>query len=79
MESVHPLRVFRENSKPRLSQKGFGKLVGVTRETVNRWESGARKIDEEKLPVVSEKTGIAPAELRPDLAKRAELFKEAAE
>lgn len=68
METVHPLKAFREARDPPLSQGDFAKLVGVQRETVNRWESGARRIDVDKLPIVSEVTGIAPAELRPDLA-----------
>jgi len=62
--------------EPPLSQQALADLLGVKRETVNRWESGARKIDEEKLPTVAEKTGLAPAVLRPDLAA---LLREAAE
>lgn len=68
MEGIHPLQAFRERQEPPLSQGELADLVGVARETVNRWESGARKIDEEKLPIVAEKTGISRAELRPDLA-----------
>ena len=36
--------------------------------TVFRWEKGIRKIDDDKLPVVAEFTGLAPSVLRPDLA-----------
>jgi transcriptional regulator with XRE-family HTH domain len=79
MSSPHPLRGFREAHDPPLSQQELASLLGVKRETVNRWESGARKIDEEKLPLVAVKTGIAPAVLRPDLAERAKLFQQAAE
>lgn len=65
----HPLKVFREKQTPPLSQGDLAGLLGVARETVTRWESGARKIDEAKLPIVSEKTGIPPGDLRPDLAE----------
>lgn len=69
MEGIHPLKAYREKQDPRLSQGELADLLGVARETVTRWESGARKIDEQKLPVVSEKTGIPKRELRPDLAE----------
>lgn len=68
MEGIHPLKTFRENQQPPLSQGDLAVLVGVARETVTRWESGARKIDEQWLPKVAETTGIPPSELRPDLA-----------
>ena len=74
METVHPLRAFRESFDPPLSQQQLADLLNVQRETVNRWESGARRIDEKKLRKIVEKTGIPPAELRPDLAERAKLF-----
>lgn len=68
MENIHPLKAFRDRQEPRLSQERLADLLGVSRATVNRWETGARKIDDEQLPAIAEKTGIAPAELRPDLA-----------
>ncbi len=74
---AHPLRLFRQNHTPPLSQQGLAQLLKVNRVTVNRWESGARKIDEDKLSLVVERTGIPAAELRPDLAKL--LQSEAAE
>ena len=69
MEGIHPLKAYRENQEPPLSQGDLAVLLGVARETVTRWESGARKIDEQKLPVVAEKTGIPKRALRPDLAE----------
>jgi transcriptional regulator with XRE-family HTH domain len=68
MESIHPLKSFRENHDPKLSQDQLADLLGVSRVTVTRWESGARKLGPELLQLVSERTGIAPADLRPDLA-----------
>lgn len=51
-----------------MSQADLGRLLGVTRVAVHRWESGDRKIDPELVPSISEKTGIPRCALRPDLA-----------
>lgn len=75
--SDNPLKAFRERES--LSQDDLAKLIGVTRETVTRWENGTRKPDEDKLPTIAEKTGIQPSEMRPDLAARAAIFSGAAE
>ena len=69
MESIPPLKAFRENHEPPLSQGELAGLLKVARETVTRWEAGSRKIDEQLLAGVAEKTGIPPRELRPDLAE----------
>lgn len=69
MEDVHPLRAYRETQEPPLSQNSLAEKLGVVRETVARWESGTRKIDEQKLSEVSRVTGIPAAQLRPDLAE----------
>jgi transcriptional regulator with XRE-family HTH domain len=68
MDGIHPLRAYRQNQDPPLKQKQLADILGVKKATVSRWETGARKVDEELLPVVSERTGIPKAELRPDLA-----------
>lgn len=69
MVQNHPLKSYRMKQEPRLSQGQLADLLGVTRTTVARWETGARKVDQELVPKISEATGIAPAELRPDLAE----------
>lgn len=69
MENIHPLQAFRERQHPPLSQEQLSELLGVGRVTVWRWETGARKVDEELLLKVSELTGIPARDLRPDLAK----------
>jgi transcriptional regulator with XRE-family HTH domain len=68
MVREHPLKAYRLRQEPRLSQAKFAKRLGVTRTTVARWETGTRKVDHELLPRVVEETGIAPSDLRPDLA-----------
>lgn len=64
---MHPLRAFREQHK--LTQRQLAELLDEKIPTVSRWETGTRKIGPDKLPVISEKTGIPAAELRPDLAQ----------
>lgn len=66
MDGTHPLRRYREDRG--LTQDALAKELGVTSVSVSRWETGARKIDDDLLPRVSEKTGITKALLRPDLA-----------
>lgn len=73
----NPLKDFR--TREGLSQDDLAKLLGVTRETVTRWENGSRKPDEERLSKIAKETGIQPSVLRPDLAARASIFSEAAE
>lgn len=73
----HPLTDFR--TREGLSQDDLAKLIGVSRETITRWENGTRKPDAATLPTIAEKTGIQPSTLRPDLAARASIFSEASE
>ena len=68
MESLHPLKRYRDEQVPPLTQDDLAGLLGVSKASVSRWETGARKIDDELLPKVAEVTGISKAELRPDLA-----------
>jgi len=52
-----------------LSQAALGKELGVTGQTIWRWESGSRRIEDGLLPAIAEKTGIPVRLLRPDLAR----------
>ncbi len=52
-----------------LTQAKLGEELGVTDVTVSRWETGQRKVDDDLLPIVSEKTGIPQLKLRPDLER----------
>lgn len=69
MAKKHPLTVFRERQDPPLRQSELAKRLRVSRATVSRWESGKRQPEEEQLQVIHEKTGIAPSEIRPRLAR----------
>jgi transcriptional regulator with XRE-family HTH domain len=68
MKRAHPLKEFRERQTPPLRQDQLADLLGVSKASVSRWESGARKVDRELLSKVAVRTGIAPSELRPDIA-----------
>lgn len=63
----HPLAAFREERG--LSRNELGKLLGVSRMAVWRWEETGRPIEIDLLPVVVERTGIPARLLRPDLAE----------
>jgi len=79
MSQIHPLRTFRQQQTPKLSQAGLAKMLGVNRLTILRWEGGERKIDPDRLSGVAEKTGIPAKDLRPDLIEQHEkLFGESA-
>lgn len=63
MENVRAWR-----AKQALSLEEAGALVGVSGVQWHRYETGARRISLDKLPAIARLTGIAPQELRPDLA-----------
>jgi transcriptional regulator with XRE-family HTH domain len=69
---MNPLKAFRESQQPPLSKSELARLLGVSRPTAHRWETGKRKIGPDSLQTVFEKTGIPKRELRPDLAEKLE-------
>jgi transcriptional regulator with XRE-family HTH domain len=70
MEERQPLQVLIDYRKGQgMTSAELAQFLEESRPTVHRWETGARKIDEQKLPKIAEKTGISPRELRPDLAE----------
>lgn len=80
MQDVHPLKAFRRTHTPKLSQAALAEMLGVARLTVLRWENDQRKIDDNLLPTITEKTGIPAKDLRPDLLEKHEkLFGEASQ
>lgn len=68
MSESHPLTDYRNSFTPPKSQEDLGRDLSVSREAINRWENGKRKIDTDILPRVVEVTGIPARALRPDLA-----------
>jgi transcriptional regulator with XRE-family HTH domain len=76
MTGPHPLTTYRNSFTPPKSQEDLARELMVSRNAINRWEKGKRKIDPEMVPRVARHTGIAPRDLRPDLA---ELFQSAGE
>lgn len=46
--------------------------IGVTLAMWSRWETGRRRIPAERVPSISEATGIPPDRLRPDVFKQPE-------
>lgn len=63
----HPLRRYR-NSNGNMTQADLARLLGVTSVSVSRWETGQRQIRGALLAKISQKTGLHPRDLRPDLA-----------
>lgn len=76
MEEIHPLRRFRKQQQPPLSQKGLADMLEKDRVTVHRWETGKRLPEKNDLELITKTTGIPAREIRPDLA---ELLDEAAQ
>lgn len=68
MEAVHPLKAFRDRQDPPLTQEQLAVLLGVSKASVSRWETGERKPELALLDGITAHTGIPAAELRPDLA-----------
>lgn len=73
MECRHPFVDFRKKQQPPLSRAELADLLGVSRSYVHRIETGERRPGKDLLPLIKEKTGIAPAKLRPDLARAVEI------
>ena len=69
MESIHPLKAYRERQIPPLTQDQLADLLGVSKAVVSRWEAGERQPGKAIIPTITEKTGIPASALRPDLAE----------
>lgn len=67
MQPGERIRAYRTANK--LSQRELAAQFRVQRETLASWEAGKLQIGAAKLPRIAEVTGIAPVDLRPDLAE----------
>ncbi len=65
---MHPLRVYRDGAQ--LTQLQLARRLGVSRTTVARWEGGMRRVELDLLQRITEATGIAGRDLRPDIADK---------
>jgi DNA-binding XRE family transcriptional regulator len=68
MDQVHPIKAYRKQQE--LSQQALGKLLGVTKQTILRWENWHQPVDPKLVPLVAAKTGIPARELRPDIVEK---------
>jgi transcriptional regulator with XRE-family HTH domain len=66
---IHPLRAWRERQEPKMSRANLARLLGVSPPQITRWEAGQRDISIKAIARIAERTGISPAELRPDFAQ----------
>jgi transcriptional regulator with XRE-family HTH domain len=41
--------------------------VGVTRQTVSRWETGSRRVPAERCAAIEKELGLAKEKVRPDI------------
>lgn len=78
MAGNEALKRYRTETR-KITQDALAKELGVHPLTISRWETGERRIDEDRVPTIAEKTGLSPADLRPDLAERSRLYQQAAE
>lgn len=61
MESTHPLKAYREREA--LSQRELAKRLGVSRQTIIRWENCIRYPQRKRTGSICEITGIPLNEL----------------
>jgi transcriptional regulator with XRE-family HTH domain len=73
---MHPFTRYRKKHVPPMSMADLGRMLGMDRSNVLRIERGERQVSLALLGRVSSLTGIAVAELRPDLR---EVLEQAAE
>ncbi len=63
-----PLIEYRERQDPPMRPAQLAKKLGISRSFLLRLENGDRKAGANLLQKIKDETGIAPADLRPDLA-----------
>ncbi len=74
-----PLADFRSRQNPPMTQAALARELDISRSFLLRLENGKRKAGTDLLLRIKNRCGIAPSEMRPDLAANAALFMQAAE
>lgn len=64
-QSEHPILAYRRSNQ--LSLDGLAGLLKVNKSTILRWETGAVPVPVDRLKTISDLTGIAREDLRPDI------------
>ncbi|MDE6276148.1 MAG: helix-turn-helix domain-containing protein [Clostridia bacterium] len=60
-------KIFKWRNKNKVSQEDFAKLIGVTRQTVIKWEGGEAMPQSDKLQKISETIGVGLDQLMVDV------------
>lgn len=68
---THPIKEWRQSQDPPLTQAALGRLIGVSRQAVMRWESGRRQPRDEHV-IALVQLGVDAIRLRPALAAAVE-------
>lgn len=68
----HPFAFFRKTRDPQMTMEALAELLGVTKATISRWESGERFPERELWARIKETTGIGAEELAEWTAPAAE-------
>lgn len=74
-----PLADFRNRQNPPMTPAALARELDISRSFLLRLEKGERHAGTELLRRIKERCGIAPSEMRPDLAANAAMFMDAAE
>lgn len=75
----NPLADFRNRQTPPMTPAALARELEISRSFLLRLEKGERKAGTDLLLRIKARCGIAPSEMRPDLAANAALFMVAAE
>jgi transcriptional regulator with XRE-family HTH domain len=65
---MHPFTSYRRRQEPPMTQSALAKKLGITRAMVCLIERGKRRMSVDLMVSAAIRTGIPPAQLRPDLA-----------
>jgi transcriptional regulator with XRE-family HTH domain len=73
---MHPFTAYRNRQNPPMTMSALGDKLGVTRAMISLIESGKRRMSVDLMISAAIRTGIPPAQLRPDLASTLRRLRE---